>query len=213
MSRKPWLALTVLAAAAAWTAQASEALMNPSALTAQAPETFRVQFATTKGDFVVEVNRTWAPLGSDRFYNLVTNGFYDDVGLFRVVEGFVVQFGINGDPHVNQVWRSAGIKDDEVKQSNTRGTITFATSGKDSRTTQVFINTKDNARLDGMGFAPFGRIVSGIEVVDQFYKAYGEAPSSAQGRIQAEGNEFLKKQFPNLDYVKTAKVVPAPAAK
>jgi peptidyl-prolyl cis-trans isomerase A (cyclophilin A) len=215
MIRKTLLTLGVLAVAvgALPQAQATEALMDPSALTEEAPETFLAKFETSKGDFVVEVTRAWAPLGADRFYNLVKNGFFDDARFFRVLDGFVAQFGINGDPKVSAVWREATIEDDPVTGSNKRGTLVFATSGKDSRTTQLFINFKDNTRLDGMGFAPFGRVLEGMDVVGGFYKGYGEgAPQGkgpAQHRIQAEGNEYLKKDFPDLDYVKKATVVPA----
>ena len=215
MIRKTLLTLGVLAmiVGAVAQAQATETLMDPSTLTKQAPETYLAKFETSKGDFVVEVTRAWAPLGADRFYNLVENGFFDDARFFRVLDGFVAQFGINGDPKVSAVWREARIDDDPVVESNKRGTLVFATSGKNSRTTQLFINFKDNTRLDGMGFAPFGRVSEGMEVVDGFYKGYGEgAPQGkgpAQHRIQAEGNEYLKKDFPDLDYVKKATVVPA----
>jgi peptidyl-prolyl cis-trans isomerase A (cyclophilin A) len=192
-------------------APGGNALLNPSAATAQAPETFEVKFETTKGDFSVKVTRAWAPQGADRFYNLVKMGYFDDVAFFRVVEGFMVQFGINGDPAVNGKWRPARIQDDPVTQSNTRGKITFATSGKNSRTTQVFINFADNSNLDGMGFAPFGEITAGMEIVDSLYKGYGEgAPRGRgpdQGRIQGEGNSYLKAEFPQLDYVKKASVL------
>jgi peptidyl-prolyl cis-trans isomerase A (cyclophilin A) len=145
---------------------ASKALMDPSALTAAAPARFRVKVSTSKGEVVVEVNRAWAPLGADRFYNLAKNGFFDEARFFRAIKGFMVQFGIHGDPAVAAVWRNARIQDDPVKESNKRGTVTFATSGPNSRTTQLFINFKDNTMLDGMGFAPFGRVISGMDVVD-----------------------------------------------
>jgi peptidyl-prolyl cis-trans isomerase A (cyclophilin A) len=185
-------------------------LGNPDALTEKAPALYKVRFDTSKGPFVVEVHRDWAPNGADRFYNLVKNGFFDDARFFRVISGFMVQFGINGDPRVSAPWRSATIKDDPVRQSNKRGYITFATSGPDSRTSQVFINFADNSRLDGQGFAPFGQVTSGMNVVDALYSAYGEgAPSGrgpAQGRIQGEGNAYLKKDFPDLDYIKKATI-------
>ena len=150
------------------------------------------------------------PNGADRFYNLVKNGFFDNTRFFRVIEGFMVQFGINGDPKLSPAWRSARIPDDTVKQSNKRGNITFATSGPNSRTTQVFINFGDNARLDGMGFASFGQVSTGMNVVDQLYSDYGEgAPSGRgpnQGRIQGEGNAYLTKDFPNLDFVRKATI-------
>ncbi len=185
---------------------------NPAALTAPAPPDYKVKFDTSKGAFVVEVHRDWAPRGADRFYHLVKNGFFNNARFFRVVSGFMVQFGINADPKVSAVWRDANINDDPVKQSNTRGMITFATRGPNTRTTQVFINYADNARLDGMGFAPFGQVVSGMNVVDTLYGGYGEgAPRGAgpeQGRIQSEGNAYLIKEFPKLDYIKTATIVP-----
>jgi peptidyl-prolyl cis-trans isomerase A (cyclophilin A) len=187
------------------------ALLDLSRADARAPDRYRVRFETSKGPFVVEVTRAWAPRGADRFYNLVRAGCYDDVACFRVIEGFMVQFGINGDPRVNAVWRVARIPDDPVTQSNKRGTITFATAGPDTRTTQVFINFKDNGGLDGQGFAPFGRVVEGLSVVDSLYSGYGEgAPRGMgpdQGRAQSEGNAYLRGSFPKLDFVKTARVV------
>ena len=181
-------------------------LGNPSALAEKAPALYKVRFETSKGPFVIEVHRDWAPNGADRFYNLVKNGFFDDARFFRVISGFMVQFGINGDPAVSAPWRNATMKDDPVRQSNKRGYITFATAGPDSRTSQVFINFADNSRLDGQGFAPFGQVTSGMNIVDALHSGYGEgAPSGRgpdQGRIQREGNAYLKKDFPNLDYVK-----------
>jgi peptidyl-prolyl cis-trans isomerase A (cyclophilin A) len=186
-------------------------LANPAALNEQAPAVYKAQFDTSKGSFVVEVHRDWAPNGADRFYNLVKNGFYDNARFFRVITGFMVQFGINGDPKVSSVWREARIKDDPVKQSNGRGFITFATAGPDTRTTQVFINFSDNAALDRQGFAPFGKVVSGMNVVDTLYSDYGEGGPSgrgpAQDRIQREGNAYLAGSFANLDYIKKATIV------
>jgi peptidyl-prolyl cis-trans isomerase A (cyclophilin A) len=185
-------------------------LANPGALGEQSPAVYKARFDTSKGTFVVEVHRDWAPNGADRFYNLVKNGFYDDTRFFRVISGFMVQFGINGDPRVAAPWRNATIKDDAVKQSNKRGTITFATAGPDSRTSQVFINFADNSALDRQGFSPFGQVTSGMSVVDALYSGYGEgAPSGRgpeQGRIQREGNAYLKNDFPSLDYVKKATI-------
>jgi peptidyl-prolyl cis-trans isomerase A (cyclophilin A) len=185
-------------------------LANPAALNEKAPATYKAKFDTSKGVFIVEVRRDWAPNGADRFYNLVKNGFFDDTRFFRVVPNFMVQFGINGDPKVSAPWRGARIQDDKVTQSNKRGLITFATSGPNSRTTQVFINFKDNNFLDGQGFAPFGQVVTGMNVVDALYSGYGEgAPSGKgpdQGRIQMEGNDYLTKSFPQLDYVKKASI-------
>jgi len=185
-------------------------LASPAALTEKSPPTYKVRFDTSKGPFVVEVHRDWAPNGADRFYNLVRNGFYDETRFFRVISGFMVQFGINGDPAISGPWRSATIKDDPAKQSNKRGTITFASAGPDSRTSQVFINFADNSQLDHHGYSPFGQVTSGMGVVDALYSGYGEgAPSGRgpeQGRIQREGNAYLKKDFPNLDYVNKATI-------
>ncbi len=183
-------------------------LTNPAALNEKAPDVYRASFDTSRGVFVIEVTRSWAPMGADRFYNLVKNGFFDDCRFFRVVSRFMVQFGINGDPKLNPVWNRAVIKDDPVKKSNSRGNITFATAGPNTRTTQVFINFVDNNFLDGQGFAPFGKVVEGMKVVDSIYSGYGETPD--QGRIQAAGNAYLEKSFPKLDYIKTATIVPVP---
>lgn len=187
-------------------------LKNPAGLKENAPSTYKANFDTSAGTFVVEVTRGWAPNGADRFYNLVKNGFYDNVRFFRVIPGFMVQFGISGDPAVSAPWRSARIQDDLVKQSNKRGYITFAkTSEPNSRTTQVFINYADNAVLDKDGFAPFGQVASGMDVVDKIFSGYGEgAPRGKgpdQGRLQAEGNAYLAKDFPKMDYIKKATIV------
>ena len=204
------LAAGLLAASLAAPAMAQSKLGNPAALTEQAPATYKAKFETSKGAFVIQVTRAWAPGGADRFYNLVKNGFFDDGRFFRNIAGFMVQFGLNGDPAINAKWRVARIPDDKVTQHNTRGMITFATSGPNARTTQVFINFGDNSNLDGMGFAPFGRVVSGMDVVDKLYAGYGEgAPSGAgpdQNRIQREGNAYLTKDFPKLDFVKKATI-------
>jgi peptidyl-prolyl cis-trans isomerase A (cyclophilin A) len=205
------LAGTLLAGALAQPAFAQSGnLGNPAALNEQAPPVYKARFETSKGAFVIEVHRDWAPNGADRFYNLVKNGFYDDTRFFRVVSGFMVQFGINGNPTIAAPWRTATIMDDPVKQSNKRGYITFATAGPNSRTSQVFINFADNSGLDRQGFSPFGRVISGMNVVDSLFSDYGEgAPSGRgpeQGRIQREGNIYLKKEFPNLDYVKKATI-------
>jgi cyclophilin family peptidyl-prolyl cis-trans isomerase len=212
MLRRSLLTLAFALFAAAPAAAQSPNLSNPAALTAPAPTTYRAKFDTSKGVFVIQVTRAWAPQGADRFYNLVKNGFYDNVRFFRVISGFMVQFGINGDPALMAHWREARIGDDRVTQSNKRGMITFATSGPDSRTTQVFINFGDNSNLDGMGFAPFGRVVSGMNVVDALYAGYGEgAPRGRgpdQGRLQIEGNAYLAKNYPRMDYVKKASIEP-----
>ena len=208
-SRRLILTLMLALFAAPAFAQAPN-LANPAALNEQAPASYKVKFDTTKGAFVIQVTRAWAPNGADRFYNLVKNGFYDDVRFFRVISGFMVQFGINGDPQLSARWRQAQIKDDPVTQSNKRGMITFATAGPNTRTTQVFINFADNTNLDGMGFAPFGRIVSGMNVVDAINAEYGEgAPRGRgpdQGKLQNEGNAYLAREFARMDYVKKATI-------
>jgi peptidyl-prolyl cis-trans isomerase A (cyclophilin A) len=190
--------------------QPNPALRQPSLANEEAPESYRAKFRTTKGEFIVEVNKAWAPLGADRFYNLVKIGFFKDAAFFRVLDGFVVQFGINADPEVNRLWRQARVSDDPVKRPNRAGTITFATSGPDSRTTQLFINLNDNTSLDRMGFAPFGRVIVGTEVVESLYGGYGEgAPRGRgpdQGLIQTQGNSYLKEKFPKLDYIITATI-------
>ena len=152
------------------------ALLHPATLTAKSPETYQVKFVTTKGDFVVDVTRAWAPLGADRFYNLVKHGFFTDAAFFRNVPGFIVQFGLSADPGVNKVWQSANIKDDSKKESNAPGTITFATAGPNTRTTQLFINFGNNTFLDSQGFTPFGKVTSGMDVVQKLYSGYGERP-------------------------------------
>ena len=181
--------------------------MDPTsdALNEQAPDEFSVRLETSAGSVVIQVTRDWAPIGADRFYNLVRNGFYDEQRFYRVVPGFVVQWGFSGNPALNQVWHRARILDDPVKQSNTRGRITFAKSSQDTRTTQLFINFGDNSRLDGMGFAPFGEVVEGIEVVDAINAEYGEQPS--QGQIGNHGNAYLAENFPNLDYIVKAEII------
>jgi peptidyl-prolyl cis-trans isomerase A (cyclophilin A) len=170
----------------------------------KSPETFKADFELGNGKhFVVEVNRAWSPNGADRFYELVNGGFFDDARFFRVVPNFMVQFGINGDPNVSAKWRSATIADDPVKESNKRGFVTFAKTGApNSRTTQLFINFKDNGFLDGQGFAPFGRVISGMETVDAIYSGDGESPN--QHSIQTQGNSYLSQSFPKLDYIKKA---------
>ena len=185
-------------------------IFHPEKATAKAPEKFKAKFATTKGDFVIEVTRAFAPNGADRFYNLVKLGFYDGVRFFRVVDGFMVQFGVSPDPAVNGAWYNAYIPDDPVVKSNTRGFVTFAMAGEGTRTTQVFINFVDkNKRLDAMGFAPFGQVVEGMKVVDALYKGYGEMAPRGKGpdasRASREGEAYLAKEFPALDKIKSAK--------
>ena len=179
--------------------------VSSAAAADEAPAVYKVKFETSGGDFIIEVNREWAPVGAERFHELVTKGFFDECRFFRVVPDFMVQFGINGDPAVQKEWRDAKIKDDKVTQSNKRGYITFATSGPDSRTSQVFINFKDNKFLDRMGFAPFGQVVEGMDVVEKIYSEDGESPD--QSSIQSDGNAYLKKSFPKLDYIKKATIV------
>ena len=190
---------------------AANKLMTPAALTAKAPETYKVKFDTSKGVFVVEVHRDWAPLGADRCYNLIRNGFYNNVRFFRVLTGFMAQFGMNGTPAVQKVWGAPAqnLKDDPVKQSNKRGYVTFANAGPNSRSTQVFINMVDNTFLDpeAMHFAPFGQVVEGMDVVDMLYTGYGRQNVPDQGRITSEGNAYLTKEYPKLDFVKTATIV------
>lgn len=172
----------------------------------QAPETFKVKVETSKGDFTIEVTRKWAPNGADRFYELVKKEFYKDTRFFRVVPGFMVQWGINGDPSVQKLWREATFKDDPVVASNQRGYITYAKTGApDSRSTQLFINFGDNSFLDKTGFAPFGRVIQGMEVVDKINSQYKERPN--QGSIQSRGNEYLNSSFPDLDFIKSMKLM------
>jgi peptidyl-prolyl cis-trans isomerase A (cyclophilin A) len=176
----------------------------------QTPDVYRVKFDTTKGEFVVEVTKAWAPRGADRFYELVKSDFFDGARFFRVVPRFVVQFGLKGDPATDRRWNQLSIPDDPVTQNNARGTVTYAMAGPATRTTQLFINLQDNFRLDRDGFAPFGKVVAGMEVVDQFHKLYGDAPPGGvgpdQGRIRTEGNAYLERYFPLLDHIKSATV-------
>jgi peptidyl-prolyl cis-trans isomerase A (cyclophilin A) len=215
MYLKPTSALLLVALLlAGGQACSSQQQATTESLQEAAPATYQVLFATSKGDFTVEVIRDWAPRGADRFYNLVQSGFYDDVRFFRVIRNpvpFMAQFGISGDPATTVKWAEANIEDDPVKQQNTRGMITFATAGPNTRTTQLFINYADNSRLDAQGFSPFGRVTMGMEVVDQLYADYGEGAPSGNGpdqlRIEQEGNAYLMKDFPNLDYIRTARLV------
>jgi len=193
-------------------AEATIDLTDPAQLTAKAPATFKVRFETTKGGFTVEATRALAPNGADRFYNLVRAGYFKDLAFFRVIPGFMCQFGIHGDPKVAAAWRTAQIPDDPVRASNTRGAITFATAGPNTRTTQLFINFGDNANLDGMGFSPFGKVISGMDVVDKINGEYGEGAPRGRGpdqqRVQREGNAYLKKDFPKLDYIQSVSILP-----
>jgi peptidyl-prolyl cis-trans isomerase A (cyclophilin A) len=188
-----------------------DALMDPSEANETAPDTFQAQFDTTKGTFVIEVTREWAPLGADRFYNLVKRGYYDEVRFFRVLSGFMAQFGISGDPELSTVWSEARIQDDPGRESNRRGYVTYAMAGPNTRTTQLFVNYGNNGSLDSQGFSPFGRVVSGMDVVDDLYSDYGEgAPNGRgpnQGLMQSQGNPYLIENFPNLDYIESATIV------
>ncbi len=184
-----------------------EALMEPTSdeMKTEAPEQYAVTFETTAGNFVLTVYRDWAPRGADRFYNLVTNGFYNEQRFFRVVPGFVVQWGMSGDPEITKEWANAQFLDDPVKESNTRGRISFAATNRpNSRTTQVFINLGDNTNLDGMRFAPFGEVTEGMDVVDKINAEYGQQAS--QGYIAEHGNAYLQEAFPNMDYIKSVRV-------
>ena len=210
------VSMCIVATAGSVVAQVNmDKLLKPAQLNETAPDKFQVKFDTSKGEILVEVTRSWAPIGADHFYNLIKNGYYDNCRFFRVVENFMVQFGVNGNPKINAVLGSAQIADDPVKQSNARGYITYAkTSAPNSRSTQLFINTRSggNGFLDKDGFAPFGKVKKGMDVVDSIYKGYGDAPPNGTGpdqtRIKNEGNAYLEKSFPNLDYIKSATIVP-----
>jgi peptidyl-prolyl cis-trans isomerase A (cyclophilin A) len=190
---------------------ASKALLNPAALKETAPNTYNVNFATSVGSFVVTVHRDWAPHGADRFYNLVKNGFYNDARFFRAIPKFMVQFGLHANPAVSKAWRNARLPADKVTQTNRRGFITYAMGASpETRTTQVFINFRNNTNLDALGFAPFGEVTTGMDVVDKIYTGYGDGPPRGTGpdqeRIQSEGNAYLLKAFPRLDYIKSATI-------
>jgi peptidyl-prolyl cis-trans isomerase A (cyclophilin A) len=189
------------------------ALLQPATLHATAPEVYQVKVVTTAGDFVIQVTRAWAPAGADRFYNLVLHHFYDGATFFRVLPGFMAQFGISPHPEVSRAWYQAVIKDDPVLKSNHRGYISFAMAGPNTRTTQVFINYGNNESLDKSGFSPFGTVTEGMKVVDKLYSGYGEgAPGGngpSQGLIVNRGRSYLEKEFPKLDSIKTATLVPA----
>jgi len=192
-------------------------LMNPASAVHVAPERFHVSVETTEGMFLIEVHREWAPNGADRFYNLVEGGYYTDVAFFRAIKGFMVQFGISGDPVLNQIWKSARIKDDPTGvQSNTRGRVTFAMAGPNSRTTQMFINYADNRNLDKMGFPPIGEVVEGMDVVERLHTGYGEGAPRGKGpsqpMVQSQGNAYLRSQFPDLDFIVKMSVVTSPIA-
>lgn len=192
-------------------ADAKPELLDPYAHEEQAPDLYRVKLDTTKGDIVLEIHRDWAPRGADRFYNLVKIGFFDDVAFFRAIAGFMVQFGLHGHPDVAKAWKNAQIKDDPRKRPNKKGTISFANSGPNTRSTQVFINYNDNTPLDSMDFAPFGEIVEGLDVLGQLETSYGEGEPKGKGpdqrKLEREGNEWLRKNFPKLDFIEHATIV------
>ena len=188
-------------------------LLRPVLLKEKAPATYQVKFSTTRGDFTITVTRAWAPIGADRFYNLVKHHFYDNASFFRVVPNFVVQFGLSAYPPVSAAWSKANLTDDPVLQSNKRGYLTFATAGPNTRTTQVFISLKDNVRLDGMGFAPFAMVDGdGMKAVDMFYDQYGDNAGPDQELIEKQGKPYLDKGWPKLDSIRSAMLIGAAAA-
>ena len=197
------LAGAIICGAAA--ASGGPSLLDPASLHAKAPATFMARFTTTKGPFVVKVTRSWAPIGADRFYNLVKNKFYDNQPLFRVSPNFVVQWGISMTPAIAKAWQKATIKDDPVTHTNAKGTITFATAGRNTRTTQVFVNRGNDKFLDSQGFAPFGTIVSGYSVFTHLYGGYGD--NVDQGALTNDGAAYVRKHYPKLDWIKTARLV------
>lgn len=198
-------------------ASADDPLLRPDSeeMTRRAPDVYRVVFVTSQGPVTVEVRRSWAPRGADRLYNLARQGFFEGGRFFRVVEGFVAQFGLSGRPEVDRAWRAHPIPDDSVRQSNTRGTLTFASAGNDTRTTQLFFNLADNERLDGMGFAPVGEVVGGMSNVDSLHAGYGDAPPRGEGpsqaRILEDGNAYLAEEYPRLDSIREVRVMEGPA--
>lgn len=207
---RPGAALVLVCAAAiALPAQTSK-LADPAQLTATAPDVFRARFDTSKGAFAIEVHREWAPLGADRFFNLVRNGFYDGTRFFRVRPGFMAQFGLNGDPNIQVAWQRASLRDEPAMKSNTRGYVSFTKENlPNTRFTQIFITFGDNSYLDEQSFAPFGQVVTGMEVVDKLFSPARENEPD-QRRILREGNAYLQKEFPQLDFVKKAMLVPSP---
>jgi peptidyl-prolyl cis-trans isomerase A (cyclophilin A) len=198
-------------ASAATVLPSRDVLLDPEAPTPRAPDLFKARFVTSKGDFLVEVRREWAPRGVDRFYRLAKAGFFDDARFFRVIDQSLVEFGISGEPALSAKWQKATFKDDPVKESNKRGALSFAMNGAGSRATRVFVNTTDNTELDAMGFAPFGVVREGMGVVDSLYKGYGEGAPHGRGpepaKIVDEGNAYLKKSFPQLDWIKEVRVI------
>jgi len=202
------LALTAGLLSPVAAAAQAPSLKNPASLTEKAPATYKVKLDTSAGPVVIEVHRDWAPLGADRFYNLVKNGFYDSVRFFRVIPGFMAQGGMSGDPAIQKIWGRNNINDDPVKQSNKRGFVTFAkTAAPNSRSTQIFINYADNSSLDSQGFAPFGQVTSGMEVVDKF-ESYGRNNVPDQNILTNEGNAYLQRDYPKLTVIKKATIEP-----
>jgi peptidyl-prolyl cis-trans isomerase A (cyclophilin A) len=183
----------------------------PAVTDEHAPTTFRVRFETSKGPFVVELTRGWAPLGVDRFHHLVKEGYFQDVRFFRVIPGFIAQFGVHGDPAINAKWKDQLIADDPVTESNKRGTLVFATAGPNTRSNQLFINLVDNVQLNAGGFTPIGRVVEGMAVVDKIYGGYGDTPD--QTRLGVEGNKYVLGTFPKLDYIKSVTILAPGGAK
>jgi len=201
-------AIVVLVATTLLSSQVNnEKLKDPAQLNERAPDQFRARFDTSQGVFVIAVEREWAPLAADRFYNLVKNGFYNDSRFFRVLSGFMAQFGLHADPSVQAAWRTANLKDEPAKKSNTRGFVSFTReSSPNSSYTMIFLNYKDNSYLDADGFAPFGEVVSGMDVPDRLYSGYGRQNVPDQRRILRDGNAYLQAEYPMLDFVKTATI-------
>lgn len=225
MTNRTWartILVMILSGAAACTgggdaaADADQPVRSPLLRTSNyaetAPDRYRATFHTSAGDVVIEVTRAWAPIGADRFYNLSKGGFYDDTRIYRVLDNFMAQWGLNGDPYVNQAWKNEYLVDDPVVESNTRGRVAFAKGGLHTRTTEVFINYKDNGALDGEGFAPFGEVVEGMDVVDAFHSAYGDGPPRGEGPYQAmaaaRGNAYFDEEFPELTRIDSVTVQP-----
>lgn len=212
-AKAPLAFVFILGLAVCQPRQSSSSLLNPSPadLAQPAPDSFKVLFQTSKGRFTVQAFRAWAPMGVDRFYFLAKNEYYDGVRFFRVLPNFVVQFGIHGDPKISKAWRARTIQDDPVKQSNQAGFVTYAMGGPNSRTTQVFVNKRDNGRLDSIGFAPIGKVIEGMHVVEQLYGGYGEGPPRGGGpnqeTMRTQGNGYLDRQFPRLDSIVKARIV------
>jgi peptidyl-prolyl cis-trans isomerase A (cyclophilin A) len=211
MTRCAWAVVTASLALAGCGSEPAKKEEAPKKTTEKAPEVYKVQMDTSKGAVVIEAHREWAPFGADHFYNLVKTGFYDNARFFRVVRNFVVQFGIAANPDTQRLWETAVLVDDPVEQHNTRGMVTYAKRGPNTRSTQIFINLRDNRQaLDSQGFAPFGKVVEGMDVVDSFYSSYGDMPPQGEGpdpkQIQLRGNEYLESRFPRLDYIKRATV-------